>query len=100
MLVNKAVKIVSVPRMDEFSAKHLYRNAAADQVIGMYLPNYSPGRPYNRQYLFNVSAHQPVVINGNQPILLFIAIIIVAPASGVSLASGRKQQHSLTSVCR
>ena len=68
MLYNSEVNIVSVPKLEEFSAKNLMRQALHDHEIRKYLPELSDydhksesggatykGRAFNRQYLHNVS---------------------------------------------
>ena len=55
MLINEQVKIISVPHLEEFSAKDLQKVAMIDPLISSYLPDPREKRILNREYLFNVN---------------------------------------------
>ena len=48
---------MTVPKLNELAACKLIETAKIDRELNVYLPDLKPGRSINRQYLFNVSAH-------------------------------------------
>ena len=47
--------MIKVPKLEELTSLRLAEDAVKDKLIGKYLPEYTPNRTYNRQFLFNVS---------------------------------------------
>ena len=61
LLTNSEVRIIGVPKLDEFATKKLEASAQQDPDISKYLPESKEKRSLNRQFLFNVRLHSGVI---------------------------------------